>query len=147
MDPFKGKYVLTVHCKKLTCSFRRTERNMLFGEVALYLPHWERFCFNETVPKQVKMFRCKPDQFPNWRYLHSWGCEKISFHSWKMKTGIWSLVWPAFGVQTLLRAWSPCPSHLVQQQQPKAGKTSLLPHSPVLLGALHPRLVMKRNNF
>lgn len=31
---------------------------MLFSEVVLYLSHWERFCFNETGPKQVKRIGC-----------------------------------------------------------------------------------------
>lgn len=149
MDLSKGKYSSLSSLYKTNLLFqgkRGIERNILLSKVILYLSHWERFCFNETDPKQVKRIGCnitvlKLETSP---HLGMWEIKLVLLENenWYMKLGI-----PCLWGTDIAQSPKPRPSHLVQKQQPQAGKTSLLPHSPVLLGTSHPQFIMRRNNF
>lgn len=148
MDPFKRKHILTVLCTKLTCSVKvgEGEKEICSSfKKCCYLSHWESFWFNRAGPKQVKRIRCNLPA-PKLEASSALGVWKrkillLENENQYMKPGM-SCLWG-----TKFEAQNPSPSHLVQQQQLKAGKSSLLPHSPILLGMSRPSCIMKRNNF
>lgn len=151
MDSFRRKHTLTFLCTKLTCSVKVGEGQK---EICSSVK-W--FCIFLT-EKAFSLIKLAPNrskgsdatyQLPNWKHLQTRGCEKrklvlLKNENQYMKVGM-SCLW---GTKALFRAQTPSPSHLVQQQQQlKSGKSSLLLHSPILLGMSHPQCIMKRNNL